>query len=64
MSRFEQAVEIAQGWPADKTVPKRLRAAYDQAQGDDKWQIGMLSEALMVASEGEADLDLVNKYWA
>ena len=63
MSRFEEAVKIAQGWPADKSVPKQLRVAYDKATGDDKWQIWMLSEALMVACESEADFALVAKYF-
>ena len=63
MSRFEEAVKIAQGWPADKSVPMRLRVAYNAAKGMDRQLIGQLSEALMVASEGEADLDLVRVYW-
>lgn len=36
MSSFEEAVEIAQGWPADKSVPRRLRVAYNAAKGMDQ----------------------------
>jgi hypothetical protein len=60
----DEAIALAGGWPRDKTVPKKLRVAYDEATGEEKWQIGTLSEALMVAAETEEDLALVNKYWA
>ena len=59
----DQAVKLAGQWPQDKTVPKQLRMAYDQAKGEDKWKIGMLSEALMVAAETEEDFALVAKYF-
>ena len=60
----DEAVKLAGQWPKDKTVPKRLRQAYDQATGEEKWQIGTLSEALMVAAETEDDIALVVKYWS
>jgi hypothetical protein len=63
MSRFEEAVKIAQGWPADKSVPMRLLVAYNAAKGMDRQLIGSLSEALMVAAESEEDLALVAKYF-
>jgi hypothetical protein len=31
--------------------------AYDRAKGEDKWKIGMLTEALMVAAETQQDFD-------
>ena len=58
-----EAVKLVGRWPQDKTVPKQLRMAYDQAKGEDKWKIGMLSEALMVAAETEEDFALVAKYF-
>jgi hypothetical protein len=60
----DEAVKLAGQWPADRTVPKQLRVAYDRAKGEDKWKIGMLTEALMVAAETEEDFTLVAKYWA
>ena len=59
----DEAVKLAGQWPKDRTVPKQLRVAYDKATGEDKWKIGMLSEALMVACENEADFALVDKYF-
>ena len=58
-----QAIELVSRWPEDRTVPKQLRVAYDQAKGEAKWEIGMLSEALMVACVSEADFALVAKYF-
>ena len=59
-----EAVKLAGQWPEDKTVPKQLRVAYDQAKGEDKQMIGMLTEALMVAAETQQDFDLIAKYFA
>lgn len=60
----EQAIELVGRWPQDRTVPKKLRIAYDQARGLDRQQIGMLVEALMVASSESADMELIEKYFA
>jgi len=60
----DEAVKLAGQWPKDKTVPKRLRQAYDQAKGEDKWKIGMLSEALMAAAETQQDIALIAKHWS
>jgi len=58
-----EAIILAGEWPRNKTVPKKLRVAYDAAKGNDKWEIGTLSEALMAAAETKEDLALVVKYW-
>ena len=59
----DEAITLAGQWPKDRTVPKQLCVAYDKAKGEDKWKIGMLVEALIVASVGEADIALVGKYF-
>ena len=58
-----EAVKLAGQWPKDRTVPKQLRVAYDHAKGEDKWKIGMLSEALMAAADTQQDIALVAKYF-
>lgn len=60
----DQAIALVGRWPQDRAVPKRLRQAYDQAKGEDKRKIGMLSEALMAAAETSEDLALIAKYWS
>ena len=59
----DEAVKLAGQWPKDRTVPKQLRVAYDHAKGEDKWKIGMLSEALMAAADTQQDIALVAKYF-
>jgi len=59
----DQAVELVSRWPMDRSVPKKLKAAHDQARGLDRMEIGMLVEALYAASGGQGDLDLIAKYW-
>lgn len=55
--------ELVGGWPADRSVPKQLRRLYDAAAGQEREQIGMMVEALMVAAENAADIALVRKYF-
>ena len=59
----DEAVKLVGQWPKDRTVPKQLRVAYDHAKGEDKWKIGMLSEALMAAADTQQDIALVAKYF-
>lgn len=58
-----EAVALVGRWPDDRTVPQRLRSAYDNASGSQKMEIGMLSEALLVACKTAEDFALVNEYW-
>ena len=60
---FEQAVEMAGRWPGDRTVPRRLRVAYDQAKGEERWPLGVLVEALKTAAEPIEDHELIAVYF-
>jgi len=60
----DEAVKLVGQWPKDKAVPKQLRVAYDQAKGEEKQMIGMLSEALMAAAETPEDFALIAKHWS
>jgi hypothetical protein len=60
---FEQAVDLVQGWPEDRSVPRRLAAAINSAKGRDKLFMGQLVEALTVAAASEEDYKLIDKYF-
>ena len=60
---FEQAVELVQGWPKDRSVPRKLKAGIATAKVADKVFMEQLAEALMVASETKADFDLIGPYF-
>jgi hypothetical protein len=60
----DEAVKLVGQWPKDKAVPKQLRVAYDQAKGEEKQMIGMLSEALMAAAGTPEDFALIAKHWS
>tara|TARA_R100000995_G_scaffold45481_1_gene21410 strand:- start:398 stop:589 length:192 start_codon:yes stop_codon:yes gene_type:complete len=60
---FDQAVELVQGWPKNRTVPRKLKAGIEAATGLDKVFMEQLVEALMVASTTEADLELIEKHF-
>ena len=60
---FDEAVELVQGWPKDRSVPRKLKAGIDSAKVADKVFMGQLVEALMVASETKADFELIETYF-
>jgi len=60
---FDQAVELVQGWPKNRTVPRKLKVGIEAATGLDKVFMEQLVEALMVASTTEADLELIEKHF-
>ena len=60
---FNDAVELAKGWPKDRTVPRKLKAGIATAKGSDRVFMEQLVEALMVASETKADFDLIEAHF-
>ena len=60
---YNQAVELVQRWPEDRTVPRKLKAGIDSAQTSDKTFMEQLVEALMVAAETKADFALITEYF-
>ena len=59
-----KAIEIVGGWPADRSAPRRLSELIKDAKGEEREQMAMLVEALVVASQGAADQELVSKYFS
>ena len=60
---FEEAVELVQGWPKDRSVPRKLKAGIDSAKVADKEFMEQLVEALTVASETKADFELIEAHF-
>ena len=58
-----KAIEIVGGWPADRSAPRRLSEMIKDAKGEERKQMGRLVEALIVASQDDADQELVAKYF-
>ena len=59
-----KAIEIVGGWPADRSAPGRLSELIKDAKGEEREQMGMMVEALVVASQDAADQELVSKYFS
>ena len=60
---FDEAVELVQGWPKDRSVPRKLKEAIATAKGEDKAFMPQLVEALTVASETKADFELIEAHF-
>ena len=60
---FMNAVEVCQGWPEDRSAPRKLAAMINAAKGRDKIFMGQLVEALTVAAASEEDYKLIDKYF-
>lgn len=60
---YQDAVELVQKWPADRSVPRKLKEAIATAKGKDKAFMPQLVEALMVSSSSKADFELIDLYF-
>ena len=61
---FMDAVEVVQGWPEDRSAPRKLAAMIEAAKGKDRVFMRQLVEALMVAAASEDDYKLIDKYFS
>jgi len=60
---FDQAVELVQGWPEDRTVPRKLAEGIIKASDEDATFMRQLVEVLTVAAVSEEDYKLIGKYF-
>lgn len=60
---LEEAMELVQGWPEDRTVPRKLAEGIMKASDEDATFMGQLVEALIVAAASEEDDKLISKYF-
>ena len=60
---FMDAVEVCQGWPADRSAPRKLAAMIDAAKGEDRTFMRQLVETLEVAATSAEDYKLIRKYF-
>lgn len=61
---YDDAVELVQRWPEDRSVPRKLAAMIDQAKGRERKFMGLLVEALTTAAASEDDYKLIDKYFS
>lgn len=60
---LDQAVELVQGWPEDRTVPRKLAEGIIKASDGDATFMGQLVEVLTVAAASKEDYKLIGKYF-
>ncbi len=60
---MEEIAKLVSGWPEDREVPAKLRRKWKDSRGAKKDEIAKYVEALVVASENEEDIALVEKHW-
>lgn len=60
---FDDAVTLVQGWPEDRSVPRKLAEGIVKASDEDVVFMGQLVEVLMVAAASEEDYKLIEKYF-
>ena len=60
---FDDAVKLVQGWPEDRSVPRKLAEGIVKASDEDIVFMGQLVEVLMVAAASEEDYKLIGKYF-
>jgi len=60
---YDDAVELVQRWPEERSVPRKLAQGIANASNEDALMMGMLVEALTTASVSEEDYKLIAKYF-
>ena len=63
MMNLSEVVELVGRWPEDKEVPRLLDEVIKTSSEDNKWKIGMLWEAVIVAASDEEDFELISQYF-
>jgi len=58
-----EAMELSRKFPKNKSVPKRIFYAMQQANEDDKKKFGMIIEGLYVTAIDDEDFEVLNKYF-
>ena len=58
-----EAMELSRKFPKNKSVPKRIYDAMQQANEDDKKKFGMIIEGLYVSAIDDEDFEVLNKYF-
>ena len=60
---YEEAVELTNRFPRDRTVPGKLARAIEESTGKEKELLGELVEGLIISCKNFSDYDLVYKYF-
>ena len=60
---YDEAIELVQGWPEDRSVPRKLAQGIVTASNEDAVYMGQLVEVLSTAASTEAELALIDKYF-
>ena len=60
---YEEAVELTNRFPRDRTVPGKLAKAIEESTGKEKELLGELVEGLIISCKNFSDYDLVYKYF-
>ena len=58
-----EAMELSRKFPKNKSVPKRIYDAMQQANEDDKKKFEMIIEGLYVTAIDNEDFEVLNKYF-
>ena len=58
-----EAMELSRKFPKNKSVPKRIYDAMQQANEDDKKKFEMIIEGLYIDAIDNEDFEVLNKYF-
>ncbi len=58
-----EALELSKKFPKNKSVPKRIYDALQQANEVDKKKFGMIIEGLYITALDDEDFELLSKYF-
>jgi len=60
---LSEVMKMTRAWPKDKTIPRKLAAAINEAKEEDRDKMGFLIEGLYVDCNSDKDFELIKKYF-
>ena len=56
---LSEVMKMTRAWPKDKTIPRKLAAAINEAKEEDKEKMGFLIEGLKVDCKSDKDISIL-----
>ena len=63
MMTASEALILSRKFPKDKSIPRKIYAAMEEAKGEEKKKFGQIIEGLYIDCRSEEDYDLIDKFF-
>ena len=58
-----EALILSRKFPKDKSIPRKIYVAMEEAKGEEKKKFGQIIEGLYIDCRSDEDYDLIDKFF-